>query len=150
MAKAVDAARRALAATPKEHCMLASAQLSVARMISNLIMMSVDAQGDIGGDDAFELVREGRAMAFMAKESAEKSGDTRLAEMAAEILLPSQPLGQPASLRRAHIDAGDPLDREWGSSPLSGASNEAQGTSRTRPEVSVVGGDPVRGYFRAY
>lgn len=118
MLEAVEASRDALSATPREHAMRPSAQLSLARMLSNLIMMSVDDKGDIG-EASFDLLREGRAMAFSAKEAAE-GNDTRIYEMAKELLMPTQPLGQPNSLKRASLEAADPIDREWGTSPFRG------------------------------
>ena len=93
MLEAATAAREALGVTPAGHAMRADAQLRLARMISNVLLMSAGALGQLGGE-ARALIEEGRAMATSARAEA-RGRDPRLAALADQLLAPGQPLGRP-------------------------------------------------------
>ena len=92
MTQAVAAARECVAATPAAHQMHASARLTLARMISNLVLMSADAEGNLEGEEALALLSEGARLARDVLRGAQ-GRDPRLAMLAQKLLAPNQPFG---------------------------------------------------------
>lgn len=91
--EAISAAREALGATPRNHRMHPSVQLTLARMLSNRISKGLaDAQGHVNVDEAAPLAREGAKLARAARAAAQGS-DPRLVALADQLLSPSQPFG---------------------------------------------------------
>ena len=93
MEEAVAAARSALDLTPKRHPTYSTAQLTVARMMSNVVMVSTDENGQVSME--VEFFQEGKRLALAAKAAAKKKGDLRSAALVDAMLKPNQPFGNP-------------------------------------------------------
>ena len=92
MAEAVEAAREALHQIPLGHPMYASAQLGLARALSNSIVFKVGAQGNASGQEMASLRQEGVRWATAVRNSG-GGGDPSLVAVAEKLLAPGQPLG---------------------------------------------------------
>ena len=93
MEEAVAAARSALDLTPKRHVTYSTAQLTLARMMSNVVMVSTDENGQVSME--VEFFQEGKRLAVAAKAAAKKKGDLRSMALADSLLEPNQPFGNP-------------------------------------------------------
>ena len=97
MEEAVAAARFALGLTPKRGRpglpTTSDAQLTLARMMSNVVAMSANENGEVSIE--VEFLQEGKRLALAAREAAKKKGDLRSAALVDAMLKPNQPFGNP-------------------------------------------------------
>ena len=99
MMEAVAAARSALDLTPKRHVTYSTAQLTLARMMSNVVLVSpMEEKNERGApvvNVEVEFLQEGKRLALAAKAAAKKKGDLRSMALADSLLQPNQPFGNP-------------------------------------------------------
>ena len=91
MAQAVEAARESLGATPPSQPMYPSVQLSLARMICNMVVL-LSSSGGAEAAQTRALLSEGTALARSILNGA-GARDPRVAAMAQKLLEPGQPFG---------------------------------------------------------